>query len=107
MGIFSLMVIIFWPKITAKIPGSLIAIFVGTIAALLISKFGGVEFATIGSKFPELAGGIPLPKPEAPNIDFEAIKMLFQPALTIALLCAIESLLAAMVADGVTGKKHD
>lgn len=107
MGIFSLLVIIFWPKITTKIPGSLIAIFVGTFAALLINKFGGVEFATIGSKFPELAGGIPLPKPEAPKIDFEAVKMLFQPALTIALLCAIESLLAAMVADGVTGKKHD
>ncbi|MDD2491377.1 MAG: SulP family inorganic anion transporter, partial [Bacteroidales bacterium] len=107
LGIFSLLVIIFWPKITSKIPGSLIAIIVGTFAAIIINKFGNVEFATIGSKFPELAGGIPLPKPEAPQITFESIKMLFQPAFTIAILCAIESLLAAMVADGVTGKKHD
>lgn len=107
LGLFSLLIIIFWPKITNKVPGSLVAIFVGTIAALLITKFGGVSFATIGSKFPELAGGIPLPRPKTPEIDFEAIKMLFQPAFTIALLCAIESLLAAMVADGVTGKRHD
>ncbi|MDX9781680.1 MAG: sulfate permease [Bacteroidales bacterium] len=107
LGIFSLLVIIFWPKITNKVPGSLVAIFVGTLAALMMSKFGGVDFATIGSKFPELAGGIPLPRPEAPKIDFDAVKMLFQPAFTIALLCAIESLLAAMVADGVTGKRHD
>lgn len=107
LGLFSLFVIIFWPKITNKVPGSLIAIFVGTFAALLLSRYAGQDFATIGSKFPELAGGIPLPRPEAPKIDFEAIKMLFQPAFTIAILCAIESLLAAMVADGVTGKKHD
>ncbi|OJV18164.1 MAG: sodium-independent anion transporter [Bacteroidetes bacterium 41-46] len=107
LGIFSLLIIVFWPKVTSKVPGSLIAIFAGTITALLLSKFGGVDFATIGSKFPELAGGIPIPRPEAPKIDFEAVKMLFQPAFTIALLCAIESLLAAMVADGVTGKRHD
>lgn len=107
LGLFCLFVIIFWPKITTKIPGSLIAIILGTIAALVLSRYMGIEFATIGSKFPELAGGIPLPKPVTPKIDFEAIKLLFQPAITIALLCAIESLLSAMVADGVTGKKHD
>ena len=107
LGLISLLIIILWPKVTAKIPGSLVAIFAGTIIAIVLSKFAGIEFATIGSKFPELAGGIPLPKPETPEIDFEAVKMLFQPAITIALLCAIESLLAAMVADGVTGKKHD
>ena len=107
LGLFCLFIIIFWPKITTKVPGSLIAIIFGTIAALILSRYMGIEFATIGSKFPELAGGIPLPKPVTPKIDFEAIKLLFQPAITIALLCAIESLLSAMVADGVTGKKHD
>jgi len=107
LGMGSLLTIIFWPAITRKIPGSLVAIVIGTIGALLASSFFGFEFETIGSKFPELAGGIPLPKPEAPKIDFAAIRELFQPAVTIAILCAIESLLAAMVADGVTGKRHD
>jgi SulP family sulfate permease len=107
LGLSSLLIIILWPKFNKKIPGSLIAIIFGTMVTLLASKFSGIEFITIAKKFPELAGGIPIPRPHTPKIDFEAIKMLFQPAVTIALLCAIESLLAAMVADGVTGKKHD
>lgn len=107
LGIFSLLVIIFWPLFYKKIPGSLISIIVGTIGAIIITKTTGIEFATIGSKFPELAGGISMPKPEIPHIDFATVRLLFQPAITIAILCAVESLLAAMVADGVTGKKHD
>lgn len=107
LGILSLLTIIYWPKINKRIPGALIAIIFGTLLTVVLSKIFGIEFITIATKFPELAGGIPLPKPEAPKIDFEAIKMLFQPAITIAILSAIESLLAAMVADGVTGKKHD
>ena len=102
-----LLVIIFWPKVTKKVPGSLIAIIIGTAASLLLAKFAGVEFATIGSKFPELANGIEVPKPQVPHITWEVVQKMFQPAFTIALLCAIESLLAAMVADGVTGKKHN
>ena len=102
-----LLVIIFWPKVTKKVPGSLIAIILGTAASILLAKFAGVEFATIGSKFPELANGIEVPKPQAPHITWEIVKNMFQPAFTIALLCAIESLLAAMVADGVTGKRHN
>ena len=102
-----LFVIIFWPKVTKKVPGSLIAIILGTAASILLAKFAGIEFATIGSKFPELANGIEVPKPQAPQITWETVKSMFQPAFTIALLCAIESLLAAMVADGVTGKKHN
>ena len=107
LGIACLLIIIYFKKITDKVPGSLIAIIVGTIASLLLSKFAGIDFATIGSKFPELASGIDLPKPVAPKIDFATARGLVSPAITIALLCAIESLLAAMVADGVTGKKHD
>ncbi len=102
-----LLVIIFWPKVTNKVPGSLIAIILGTAASILLTKFGVVEFATIGSKFPELANGIEVPKPVAPQITWDTVQNMFQPAFTIALLCAIESLLAAMVADGVTGKKHN
>lgn len=102
-----LLVIIFWPKVTNKVPGSLIAIIVGTAASILLTKFGVAEFATIGSKFPELANGIEVPKPVVPHITWDTVQNMFQPAFTIALLCAIESLLAAMVADGVTGKKHN
>jgi SulP family sulfate permease len=75
--------------------------------SVLLGKFAGVDFATIGSKFPELANGLPMPKPVAPEFDFETIKGLVSPAFTIAILCAIESLLAAMVADGATGKRHN
>jgi SulP family sulfate permease len=107
LGISSLLIIVIWPRFNKKIPGSLISIIAGTLGAILISRFAGLDFATIGTKFPELAGGVALPRPETPKIDFAAIRLLFQPAITIAILCAIESLLAAMVADGVTGKRHD
>ena len=106
MSLFCLAIIIFWPRVTKKVPGSLIAIIVGTFISLILSRFAGLEFATIGSKFPELAGGIAIPKPVAPTITLDTAVKLFQPAFTIAFLCAIESLLAAMVADGATGKRH-
>ena len=102
-----LLVIIFWPKVTNKVPGSLIAIILGTAASIILTNAGIAEFATIGSKFPELANGIEVPKPVVPHITWDTVQNMFQPAFTIALLCAIESLLAAMVADGVTGKRHN
>ncbi len=106
MSVVCLVICFSWSKVTKKVPGSLIALIIGTLASVLLSKFGGVELATIGSKFPELADGLPMPKPVAPEMDFETVKGLVSPAFTIAILCAIESLLAAMVADGATGKKH-
>ena len=107
MSMGCLLICIFWSKVTKKIPGSLIALILGTLVSVLLSKFAGVELSTIGSKFPELANGLPMPKPVAPEFDFETIKGLVSPAFTIAILCAIESLLAAMVADGATGKRHN
>ena len=107
MSLVCLVICFSWGKVTKKVPGSLIALIVGTLASVLLSKFAGVEFATIGSKFPELANGLPMPKPVAPQFDYETIKGLVSPAFTIAILCAIESLLAAMVADGATGKHHN
>ena len=107
MSLGCLLIIIFWSKVTKKIPGSLIALVVGTVASVLLSKLAGIEFATIGSKFPELAQGLPMPKPVAPEFDYQTIKGLVSPAFTIAILCAIESLMAAMVADGATGKHHN
>lgn len=107
MSVCCLLVIIFWGKVNKKIPGSLVAIVLATAASLLLDKFAGIDFATIGSKFPELASGLPLPKPAAPQFDYETVMELVSPAFTIAILCAVESLLAAMVADGVTGHRHD
>lgn len=106
MSIVCLVICFSWGKVTKKVPGSLIALIVGTVISVLLSRFAGVQLATIGSKFPELADGLPMPSPVAPHFDFETIKGLVSPAFTIAILCAIESLLAAMVADGATGKKH-
>ena len=107
LGLVCLLVCIFWPKVTKKVPGSLIAIIIGIIASVVATKIDGITFLTIGDKFPELAGGLTFPKPSLPELSIDAVKELFSPAITIALLCAIESLMAAMVADGVTGKKHD
>ncbi len=106
-SISALIIIILWGKINRKIPGSLIALVLGTAASVILSKCAGLEFATIGSKFPELAEGLSIPTPSAPKVDFQTIRGLVSPAFTIAVLCAIESLMAAMVADGVTGKHHN
>ena len=107
MSMLCLLICFSWGKVTKKVPGSLIALIFGTVVSVLLGKFAGIEFATIGSKFPELANGLPMPKPVAPEFDYETIKGLVSPAFTIAILCAIESLLAAMVADGATGKQHN
>lgn len=96
-----------WQKINKVIPGSLIAIILCTILSIVLKNYFGIELTTIGSKYPELAGGSPLPKPIAPEINMTTIRLLLSPAFTIAILCAIESLLSAMVADGVIGKKHN
>lgn len=107
MSTVCLLIIVVWGKYIKKIPGSLIVLIIGTALSVLLNKFAGIEFATIGTKFPELANGLPMPKPTAPSFDYATVKNLVSPAFTIALLCAIESLLAAMVADGVTGKHHN
>lgn len=106
MSLFCLIICFTWGRVTKKVPGSLIALIAGTVISILLSRFAGIELATIGSKFPELAAGLPMPKPVAPEFDYETVKGLVSPAFTIAILCAIESLLAAMVADGATGKQH-
>ncbi|HEY0679044.1 MAG TPA: sulfate permease [Chitinophagaceae bacterium] len=93
-------IIMFWPKITHKIPGSLIAILLTTAAAQLLD----FPVETIGARF----GSIPssLPAPAFPEFDFATVKNLIQPAFTIALLGGIESLLSAVVADGMIGGNH-
>ena len=99
----SLAIILFWPKTwQRRVPGSIIALVLGTAAVMI---FPGLQVETIGSKF----GGIPqaLPHPHIPALSWENIQHLFQPATTIALLAAIESLLCAVVADGMIDDRHD
>lgn len=100
IGVISIAILIIWPKITGKIPGSLIAIIVST----LIVKIGNLDVATIGSVFGELSSS--LPTPSLPNISFEMIKNLMSPAFTIAILAGIESLLSCVVSDGMVGSRH-
>ena len=96
----TILIIIFWPRVTHKVPGSLIAILVTTIATLLLH----LPVETIGSRF----GSIPssFPAPAVPRLDYDTIKNLIRPAFTIALLGGIESLLSAVVADGMIGGNH-
>ncbi|MBU5316028.1 STAS domain-containing protein [Clostridium bornimense] len=101
IGILSIIIILFWPKINKKIPGSLVAIIITT----LIVQLMGLDVETIGSKFPTLSGAIPMPS--LPNMDLKTIEGLIQPAFTIAILAAMESLLSAVVADGMIGGNHN
>ncbi len=100
LSVVTVAVVLLWPKVTAKIPGSLVAIVVTTAA----TQFFSLPVETIGSRFGEISSG--LPRPVVPDLDFGTIKNLIQPAFTIALLCGIESLLSAVVADGMTGHNH-
>lgn len=102
MASASLAIIKFWPaKWQRRVPGSIIALILATATVAVFHP--AVE--TIGSKF----GGIPqgLPAPHLPAVSLEKIQQLIQPAVTIALLAAIESLLCAVVADGMIDDQHD
>lgn len=98
--IATIAIIQFWPRITHKIPGSLIAIVLTTA----VVYYFHMPVETIGSRF----GAIPtsLPMPVVPHIDWATIQKLIRPAFTIALLGGIESLLSAVVADGMIGGHH-
>jgi SulP family sulfate permease len=100
IGLLSLLIIRIWPKVTHRIPGSLIAILITTAAVSIFN----LSVETIGSRF----GSVPnmLPAPRLPHISLDLVQKLFQPALAIALLAGIESLLSAVVADGMTGRRH-
>ncbi len=99
IGALALLIQIFWPKVSRKIPGSLVAIVVTT---LLVSIFK-LPVATIGDLY-EIKPG--LPAFAMPEISFPLIKQLISPAFTIAILASIESLLSCVVADGMIGGHH-
>lgn len=102
LALTALALTIFTPKLIKRVPGPLSAMLVVTLLQALF-KFDGV--ATIGSVFGGLAQS--LPEFRLPQVDFTHIVELIGPAFTIAMLCAIESLLSAVVADGMTGARHD
>ncbi|MBP1862916.1 SulP family sulfate permease [Clostridium tetanomorphum] len=101
IGLVSLLTIIYWPRINKTIPGSLVALIVATVAVKLLN----LPVETIGSRFGQISSSIP--KPVIPNMNMEVIKGLIGPAMTIAILAGIESLLSAVVADGMIRDKHD
>ena len=112
LGAISLAMIVFWPKtysppqnkilrFLSHIPGTIMAVVVGTVAVRVLH----LNVATIGTKF----GGIPqsLPGMMMPAFDWDSARHVLSPAITIALLSSIESLLCARVADGLIGERHD
>jgi SulP family sulfate permease len=105
MGLLSICIITLMPRLSKKIPGSLIAIIVVTIVALLLKNYAGVtSIETIGDRFRISSQ---LPGATVPELTWDTIKGLAGPAMTIAILGAIESLLSATVADGVIGDHHN
>ncbi len=104
VGVGSILIIVFTPKISRKIPGSLVAIIVMTIVCLILRNVGVEGIETIGDRF---SISTELPQAEVPKISWDNITRLAQPAMVIAMLGAIESLLSAAVADGVIGDRHD
>lgn len=96
----TILIIVLWPKVSKKIPGSLIAILVTTAIVQLFH----LPVETIGSRFGVISSSIPALK--FPLVDFATFKQLIQPAFTIAMLGAIESLLSAVVADGMISGNH-
>ncbi|MDY4620447.1 MAG: sulfate permease [Alloprevotella sp.] len=105
VGVLSVLIIILTPKISKKIPGSLVAIIVMTVAVYFLNSYTKFHVDTIYDQFGEIKAGIPALT--VPDISWENVKSLFPTAMVIAVLGAIESLLSATVADGVCGDHHN
>ncbi|NTU69024.1 MAG: sulfate permease [Chlorobiaceae bacterium] len=100
IGMAALLIIVFWPKVSKKIPGPLVAIIATTVAVQLLH----LQVDTIATRFGEIPST--LPPPAMPSLDFATVKNLIMPATTIAMLGAIEALLSAVVSDGMIGSRH-
>lgn len=100
IAVSTILITRFWPKLTHKIPGSLVALLVTTTVVQLLK----LPVETIGGRFGEIPSS--LPAPSIPELNFSTIRNLVQPAFTIALLGGIESLLSAVVADGMISGRH-
>jgi SulP family sulfate permease len=100
VSLVSLLIILYWPLVSRRIPAPFVALVVGTAA----SAFFHLPVETIGDRFGAIHAAIPLPK--LPSVSFDLIRSLVPPAFTIAMLAGIESLLSAVVADGMIGGRH-
>jgi SulP family sulfate permease len=100
VGVATVLILVYWAKIVRKVPSPIVAIILTTAAVHLFH----IPVETIGSRF----GSVPhkLPAPHIPHVDLATARQLLSPALSIALLAGIESLLSAVVADGMTGRRH-
>jgi SulP family sulfate permease len=117
VGAFTLAVLLLWPKVTRKVPAPLVALGIaGAAAFAAASLFPGFEVATIRSRFggipqvpplPVLPWNLPGPDGHSLGLSFGLLRDLLPSAFAIAMLGAIESLLSAVVADGMTGGSHD
>ena len=105
IGIVSILIIAFTPKIHKKLPGSLLAIIIMTITVYFVNEYSDFHIATIHDSFGDIRAEIP--PLQVPNLSWENVKQLFPTAMVIAVLGAIESLLSATVADGVRGYHHN
>ena len=105
VGILSIVIIALTPKISKKIPGSLVAIIVMTVGVYFLNAYTDLHVSTIGDQFGEIKATIP--PLTLPNITWDGLKGLLPTAMVIAVLGAIESLLSATVADGVCGDRHN
>jgi len=124
IGIACLAILIVWPRWVPRIPGHLVALTIGALLGLAL-EHGGLAVATLGERFSYMVEGVSHPgiPPFLPSFDwpwnlpgpdgqplhlsYDLIRQLMAPAFAIAMLGAIESLLCAVVADGMTGSKHD
>lgn len=100
LALITVAILIWWPRISQRVPGPFVALVVTTLAA----HFGGLQVETIGTRFGVIDAGFP--HPAFPMVSLARAGELLRPAVTIALLAAIESLLSAVVADGMIGGKH-
>ena len=100
VGAVCLVILFLFPKLTRKIPASLIAVFAG----IAMVSFLPIDVNTIGELYPDISNK--LPTPHLPDFSIETIRTLFPDALTIAVLAGIESLLSCVVADGMVNSKH-
>ncbi len=100
IGILTLVIVVLWPRVTRRVPGSLVAIIVTTALVPLFN----LPVETIGSRFGAVSSTPPTL--HLPHIDWSKLPHMVSPAISIALLAGIESLLSAVVADGMTGRRH-
>ena len=100
VSLATILILVFWTRVTRFVPSPIVAILLTTAVVHIFH----LPVETIGSRF----GDVPdrLPTPRLPDVDFATIRSVFSPAISIALLAGIESLLSCVIADGMTGRRH-